>query len=325
MRRLFPDASGSIALLTPSRNRLESTVTWGVGPAGQIFSPTECWALRRGTFHVHAGGLSGARCAHFLGEGASVCIPLIAIGEAFGVLSVQDNDFLAAIAPDASSHHSARRLNVATAVAEHVALAIANLGLRESLRVQAVRDPLTTLYNRRYMQEFLERELNSARRKHRPVAVMMLDIDHFKRYNDAVGHAAGDRLLSTVGEILLRSVRAEDIACRYGGEEFTLILPECSLKQAAVRAEIIRQRVAETCARQASERVQAVTISIGIAAFDETTDQIGLLLKFADDALYDAKRAGRNRVVLARPPYAVPEDNTRETAPSTSAAATGSE
>ena len=325
MRRLFPDASGSIALLTPSRNRLESTVTWGVGPAGQIFSPTECWALRRGTFHVHAGGLSGARCAHFLGEGASVCIPLIAIGEAFGVLSVQDNDFLAAIAPDASSHHSARSLNVATAVAEHVALAIANLGLRESLRVQAVRDPLTTLYNRRYMQEFLERELNSARRKHRPVAVMMLDIDHFKRYNDAVGHAAGDRLLSTVGEILLRSVRAEDIACRYGGEEFTLILPECSLKQAAVRAEIIRQRVAETCARQASERVQAVTISIGIAAFDETTDQIGLLLKFADDALYDAKRAGRNRVVLARPPYAVPEDNTRETAPSTSAAATGSE
>jgi diguanylate cyclase (GGDEF)-like protein len=322
MRRLFPHASGSIALLTPSRNRLESTVTWGVGPAGQIFSPTECWALRRGTFHVHAGGISGARCAHFLGEGASVCIPLVAIGEAIGVLSVQDHDFpVAATIPASGAEHSARRLNVATAVAEHVALAIANLGLRESLRVQAVRDPLTTLYNRRYMQEFLERELNSARRKHRPVAVMMLDLDHFKRYNDAVGHAAGDRVLSTVGEILLRSVRAEDIACRYGGEEFTLILPECSLKQAAVRAEIIRQRVAETCAGQGDDRANAITVSIGVAAFDETTDRVGLLLKFADDALYDAKRAGRNRVVLARPPFAMPEETAREETPSASAAA----
>jgi diguanylate cyclase (GGDEF)-like protein len=328
MRRLFPDASGSIALLTPSKNRLESVVTWGVGPTGQIFSPTECWALRRGTLHVHTGGLSGARCAHFIGEGHSICIPLVAIGEAVGILSVQDNDFPAAATPDSASDRSARRLNVATAVSEHIALAIANLGLRESLRVQAIRDPLTTLYNRRYMQEFLERELNSARRKHRPVAVMMLDIDHFKRYNDAVGHAAGDRVLSTVGEILLRSVRAEDIACRYGGEEFTLILPECSLQQAAVRAEIIRQRVAETCSRQGDERDNAVTISIGVAGFDETTDQIGLLLKFADDALYDAKRAGRNRVVLARPSFGLPEETAGEETPSAataSAASTGAE
>ena len=125
----------------------------------------------------------------------------------------------------------ARRRHLAATVAEHIALAIANLGLRESLRLQAVRDPLTGLYNRRYMQEFLDRELHSARRKHRSLAVMMLDLDHFKRYNDNFGHAAGDHALAAVGEMLLRSVRAEDIACRYGGEEFALILPECSLSR----------------------------------------------------------------------------------------------
>ena len=219
----------------------------------------------------------------------------------------------AASAPN--SDRSARRLHLASAVAEHIAVAIANLGLRESLRLQAVRDPLTGLYNRRYMQEFLERELHSARRRRRPVSVMMLDLDHFKRYNDSFGHAAGDRALAAVGEILLRSVRAEDIACRYGGEEFTLILPECNLQQANVRAEIIRIRVAETCSHSGGKPSDALTISIGVAAFDETTDRVDLLLKFADDALYEAKHQGRNRIVQARPASEAPGENFTEESP----------
>jgi diguanylate cyclase (GGDEF)-like protein len=185
---------------------------------------------------------------------------------------------------------------------------LANLGLREALCLQAIRDPLTGLYNRRYMQEFLERELHSARRKHRPLAVMMLDLDHFKRYNDRLGHSAGDQALAAVGGILLRSVRAEDVACRYGGEEFTLILPECSLLQATVRAEEIRTRVKEY-RTQPDQQPTDLTFSIGVAAFDETTDRVDLLLKFADDALYEAKRTGRDRVVAARPASALPELN----------------
>jgi GAF domain-containing protein len=187
LRRLFVGASGSISLLSASRNRAESVAEWGISPTEQIFTPDQCWALRRGCPHVHLGGPTDPRCAHLLGDGPAVCIPLIANGHAIGTLSVQDNEFPTAISdskPDVGEYTFDRRRQLAVAVAEHIAVTVANLQLREDLRLQAVRDPLTGLYNRRYMQEFLDRELHSARRKHRPLAVMMLDLDHFKRYND---------------------------------------------------------------------------------------------------------------------------------------------
>jgi diguanylate cyclase (GGDEF)-like protein len=314
LRRLFPGASGSVSLFSASRNRLDSVVEWGICPTDRIFSPEHCWALRRGCAHTHPGGRSAPRCAHMLGEGPSVCIPLIANGDTFGTLAIQNDDPLFPISdPDDGSDVFARRVQLAATAAEHIAVAIANLNLRESLRVQAVRDPLTGLYSRRYMQEFLERELHSARRKHRPVAVMMLDLDHFKRYNDNFEHSAGDQALAAVGETLLRCVRAEDVACRYGGEEFALILPECSLRQATVRAAEICKRIREYRAQPDHEPAGALTVSIGVAAFDETTDRVDLLLKFAEDALHQAKRAGRDRVVAARPAAALPESDFTET------------
>ncbi len=315
LRRLFPGASGSISLLSASKNRVESAAEWGVCPKDQIFSPDQCWALRRGCTHAHPGGASEPRCSHLLGEGPSVCIPLIANGDTFGTFSIQNDDPRSSSAyVDADSDAFPRRCQLAATVAEHLALAVANLGLRESLRLEAVRDPLTGLYNRRYMQEFLDRALHAARRKHRSVAVMMLDLDYFKRYNDNFGHAAGDQALAGVGEMLLLSVRAEDIACRYGGEEFTLILPECSLQQATVRAEEIRKRCKD-CRTQLDRQGTDLTLSIGVAAFDETTDRVDLLLKFADDALYQAKRAGRDRVVASRPAVARLELNLAEKNP----------
>jgi diguanylate cyclase (GGDEF)-like protein len=148
---------------------------------------------------------------------------------------------------------------------------------------------------------------------------MMLDLDHFKRYNDNFGHAAGDLALAAVGEALLRSVRADDVACRYGGEEFALILPECSLRQATVRAEEIRKRVKEYRAQRDHQPANALTVSTGVAAFDETTDRVDLLLKLAEDALYRAKLAGRDRVVVARPVAALPESDFTEPDPVTTA------
>jgi diguanylate cyclase (GGDEF)-like protein len=259
-----------------------------------------------------------------------VCIPLIANGEAIGILAIQEDDRLhhppspSALDADVDSDAFARRRQLATTVAEHIALAVANVNLKEALRLQAIRDPLTGLYNRRYMQEFLERELHSARRKRRPLSVIMLDLDHFKRYNDNFGHSAGDQALAAVGEMLLRTVRAEDIACRYGGEEFTLILPECPLSEATVRAEEIRKRIKEYHSPQVQPKrpdrpAANLSCSIGVAAFDETTDRVDLLLKFADDALYQAKRAGRDRVVVARPAAALPEVNFTESASAASA------
>jgi diguanylate cyclase (GGDEF)-like protein len=320
LRRLFPGASGSVSLLSASKNRVESAAEWGVCPTDRIFTPEQCWALRRGCTHAHPGGRSVPHCSHLLGEGPSVCIPLIANGDTFGTLAIQNDEPLSPISdPDAGSAAFARRLQVAATAAEHIALAIANLNLRESLRVQAVRDPLTGLYSRRYMQEFLERELHSARRKHRPVAVMMLDLDRFKRYNDNFGHSAGDQALAAVGETLQRCVRAEDVACRYGSEEFALILPECTLRQATVRAEEICKRIREYRAQPDQQATRVLTVSIGVAAFDETTDRVDLLLKFADDALHQAKRAGRDRVVAARPAAALPESDFTEADPATMA------
>jgi len=251
--------------------------------------------------HVVPALGSSLRCVHLQSQGSSVCIPLIANGEAIGVLSIQDDLQHPTAAAASDSDATARRHQLARAVAEHIALAISNLNLREALRLQAVRDPLTSLYNRRYMQEFLEREINRSRRRERPLAVMMLDLDNFKRYNDSFGHPAGDEALRFVGDALLRAVRGEDLACRYGGEEFCLILPECSLQQAAVRAEEIRARLKELHIERANQIPGLVTVSIGVAGFEETTDDGSLLLKFADDALYQAKRAGRDRVVAARP------------------------
>jgi diguanylate cyclase (GGDEF)-like protein len=319
MRRLFPGASGAISLLSPSRNRVESAADWGVCPTEHIFTAEQCWAIRRGCAHIHLGGRSTPRCSHLLGEGASICIPLIANGQTFGTLTIQNDEILTPAAevsdPETDSEAFTRRCQLAAAVAERVALAIANLNLRESLRLEAVRDPLTGLYNRRYMQEFLERELHSARRKNRPLAVMMLDLDHFKRFNDNFGHSAGDTALATVGEILLRCVRVDDVACRYGGEEFALILPECSLRQAAVRAEDIRQRLKEHRSQGDRDPLDPITVSIGVAAFDETTDHVDLLLKFADDALYKAKIAGRDRVVMASPAAVLNEPNSMPITP----------
>jgi|CZLA01.1.fsa_nt_gi diguanylate cyclase (GGDEF)-like protein len=313
LRLLFPGASGCISLFSASRNRVESVAKWGICLADQIFMPEDCWALRRGRTHAHPGGHSAPRCPHLIGEGPSVCIPLIASGAAFGTLSIQNDDLVCPIPDlDTAPEAFARRRQLAGAVAEPIALAVANLDLRESLRLQAVRDPLTGLYNRRDMQEFLERELHSARRKHRPLAVMMLDLDHFKRYNDNFGHTAGDQAFAAVGQALLRSVRAEDVACRYGGEEFALILPECSLQQATVRAEEIRKRLQGYRAQTDGQATNPLTVSIGVAAFDETTDRVDLLLKFADDALYQAKHGGRNRVVAARPAAALPGSNLTE-------------
>jgi diguanylate cyclase (GGDEF)-like protein len=322
LRRLFPGGSGSISLISASKNRLESVAEWGICPTNRIFSPEECWALRRGHTHFHHGRRSDPRCSHLLGEGPSVCIPLIASGEAIGVLSIQEDDFLSPIPDpdhdfDSDSDTFARRRQIAAAVAEHVALAVANLNLREALRVQGVRDPLTGLYNRRYMQEFLDHALHAARRRHRSLAVMMIDLDHFKRYNDNFGHSAGDRILAAVGEMLLRCIRAEDVACRYGGEEFTLILTECTLQQATIRADEIRKRLHECrtqpCTQPNDQAPDSLTVSIGVAAFDETIDRADLLLKFADDALYAAKRAGRNRVMASHLASVLHESDLAET------------
>ncbi|HEX5836394.1 MAG TPA: sensor domain-containing diguanylate cyclase [Anaerolineales bacterium] len=175
----------------------------------------------------------------------------------------------------------------------------AQLKSQELLLEQSVRDHLTGLFNRRYMEETLERELLRAMRKHVPLGIIMLDLDNLKRYNDTWGHAAGDEALRQLGSVLLNQVRREDIACRYGGDEFILILPDASTQVTLQRAEQIVKLARRTSLQLDGHSLPAVTLSLGVAVFPKHGEASTAVLKAADAALYRAKRAGRNCVCMA--------------------------
>jgi diguanylate cyclase (GGDEF)-like protein len=191
------------------------------------------------------------------------------------------------------------QLQLAKAMADTVALALANLKLRTSLLHQSIRDPLTDLFNRRYLEETLEREVRRAERLQRSVAVIMLDIDHFKRFNDTFGHEAGDALLRELGSFLKQEIRGGDFACRYGGEEFVLILPEISLEHARESAERLREKIKELNVQYSGGILENITLSLGVALYPEHGTTGKAILQAADKALYEAKHQGRDRVVTA--------------------------
>ncbi len=186
---------------------------------------------------------------------------------------------------------------LAMAVAENIAFSLANLKLHETLYIQSTHDPLTGLFNRRNMEETLDRELHRMARKGRSLGIIMLDLDHFKKFNDTFGHQAGDALLRELGAFLQKNIRGEDFACRYGGEEFVIILPETSLENTRQRAEQLRKEAGHTTIIYRGKSLDAITVSMGVAAFPEHGTTADELLRAADTALYRAKEEGRDRVV----------------------------
>jgi diguanylate cyclase (GGDEF)-like protein len=221
---------------------------------------------------------------------------MTAQGETLGVFTLASATLASDTDENEEGRGEAERLFAAT-VAEHVALALANLRLRETLKSQSIRDPLTGLFNRRYIEETLERELRRAERRQAPVSIVMFDIDHFKRFNDTHGHLAGDALLRALGEFLQANFRGEDIVCRYGGEEFVLILPEAPMEATARRAEVLRERVKVLHVPHRGALLGGVTLSLGIAEFPRHGATTETLLRAADAALYQAKSGGRDRVI----------------------------
>jgi diguanylate cyclase (GGDEF)-like protein len=227
----------------------------------------------------------------------SLCIPLAAQGETLGIvcLVAEASEFLNAPVPTSESN-----VQLAVSMAEQAALSFANVNLRERLHAQAICDPLTGLFNRRYLDEYLEREVSNAGRRNRPLGIIMLDVDRFKKFNDLFGHDAGDTVLKELGDYLMKFIRRGDLACRYGGEEFTLILPESSLEDTRRRAEELRTSIQQLSIKHREIMLEKVTLSIGLAAFPEHGTTPSELLGAADGALLRAKGEGRDRVLVGQ-------------------------
>ena len=293
---LLPGFSGALYVFNNSRDRLDWSTGWGQllpqADAGHI-APNECWALKLGKPYVN-GGRGSLSCQHGGPSCVVLEIPMAARGEIFGLLQIARGG------DDAEAHLEAIR-PLAVALADAMSLSLSSSALREQLRNQALRDGLTGLYNRRFLEEMLDRSTQEAERRGVPMSAIMIDLDHFKRLNDQYGHSTGDAVLREVARVIMASLRVTDVACRYGGEEMLVLLPDCPLEEAVRTAERLRLQI-ESLSNVANG--QSVTASFGVACTPETTARPGELVAVADAALYQAKRLGRNRVEVAAKPTA---------------------
>ncbi len=300
---LFAGTSGNLYLRNFGTDLLEAVASWGDARlAGDpVIGKEDCWALRRGQLHVVEDAGSKLVCQHLIVPplGPCLCAPILGNGEVLGMLHIQLGPEEAFLPRLVRQQRLESQRAWAITVTEQISLALVNLRLREALSAQAVRDSLTGLYNRRYLEQALEREVLRAARNGRSVGVLMLDLDHFKIFNDSHGHEAGDMLLRVLGDYLVTHVRAEDIACRYGGEEFVVILPEASLAMSQSRAEQLWKGVQALHVNYHGELLRGVTASIGVAAFPAHGKTTAELLRASDAAMYAAKHLGRDRVAIA--------------------------
>jgi diguanylate cyclase (GGDEF)-like protein/PAS domain S-box-containing protein len=315
--QLFPGCSGGLFIINSVTNQVQNVSQWGTELSSELdFHLNDCWALRRGRGHWIEPEHSGLRCKHITELSiasslqssitlspksspkstnppiplATLCIPMIAQGKTLGLFYL--------CTPNPTTLPNAKQ-QLARTVAEQLALTVSHLHLWETLQQKSIRDPLTGLFNRGYLEESLIREIAHAQRKHHSIGVIMLDIDNFKQFNDNFGHDAGDYILQSIGKLIQDHVRKSDLACRYGGEELTLILPESGLEQTSLKAEELRRVIRNFRVFYKNQYLENLTVSIGVAAFPQHGSTSTALLQVADAALYRAKAAGRNQVIVA--------------------------
>jgi len=299
MKKLFPESQGALFLMSNSRSDLESIIKWGRFPSDpddNVFAPDACWGLRRGRTHVVEDLTIGPICPHLkhIPTSPYVCLPLIAKGDLLGLLHLNINVDNTGLQQQKAV---ADLKEMATTLSEYLSLSIANVRLSETLSKQSIQDSLSGLYNRRFMEESIQREILRAARKQNSIGIIMADLDHFKQFNDIHGHGAGDKIISQVGKILKDKFRGSDIACRYGGEEFLVILSESSLEDTCKRAEKVREEIKKMELIFQGKTLGSVTISMGVAAYPVHGRTLEELLRVADNALYKAKQEGRDRVI----------------------------
>lgn len=295
LAKIIPGSSGCIYLMKASKNLMELSVEWGLHPAEspKTIMPAECWCIRRGKPNFTELDSHTPSCSHIKGlihkEETWLCLELASQGVQLGLVIIH--------APTQKIH---TRFSVVEAAMEQLALSLSSLQLRSVLEYQSTRDDLTGLYNRRYMDESF-RQLHARSIRHsEPYSILMLDVDHFKKFNDIYGHEGGDIVLREIGKIL-GNLRAEDIACRYGGEELAIALPNTESHLATDIANRLREKVQNTRIEYNKLTMTEVTISIGVASYPVDGNDSESIRKKADEALYEAKRTGRNKVVAYNP------------------------
>jgi diguanylate cyclase (GGDEF)-like protein len=289
---LFQGQNGALAILQTQNQQLETVARWGKDAIIEsTFLSKDCWAMRRGQLHEVIDPKNDLLCQHFVHapETGTLCLPLMVQGETLGLLSLVGN---------LGGEHSISQRQLIVTVAEAIKLSLSNIKLRVELREQAICDPLTGLYNRRYMEESLSRELFRSQRQKTELCIAIIDIDHFKQVNDSFGHGAGDLVLREVGRILEEHLRNTDITCRYGGDEFLLVLPDSSSDDTYQRLEQIRLLIKEQAIRYGEKLLNPITVSIGIAAAAEHSFIARELIRAADEALYTAKQIGNDQVFI---------------------------
>ena len=303
-KRLFPVATGgALFIFKSSRNLLEAVCHWGKSEVSDhSFPPDACWGLRRGQpfWSEHPGGV--VICSHLKNPvpASYLCIPLVALGDTLGALHIQYDSNQNSTSAESFETLQESEQRLAVAVSGRVALSLANLLLRETLRDQSSRDPLTGLFNRRFMELALDQEMQRAKRRNHPLVVVFLDLDHFKRFNDTHGHDAGDAVLRSMAGLFQKYFRGEDIVCRLGGEEFTFILPESSAENAAKRVDKLRLIAENHSITYKEQLLGSITFSAGIAAYPGNGLTAEELLRAADTSLYESKANGRNCVTVSK-------------------------
>ena len=242
--------------------------------------------------HVMTSELEAKFC--YLQPGALSVFPLVISDKLIGVLEL--------VAREGDEHFHASQELFQTA-AEHLSLALNSSMLFESFERMATHDALTGIANHRTMQEFLQRRFAEAQRTGQEMGLLMIDVDHFRSFNEEEGHDAGDEVLRLVADAIKLAVRPYDLAARYGGEEFTVVMPGSAMSSAMAVAERIRKKVSQVSFTTSSGRDRHVTVSVGCACFPKNAREPGALLKAADAALFQAKRAGRNKVLAYKGAY----------------------
>lgn len=285
--KLFPTMSGCICIIANSKNYVQINRIWGDEISSkEIFSLSDCWALRRGKFNLLSSRNSGLICSHLIQpvSGTHLCVPLFGQGEIVGILHL-----------DALDEISPEDRQTSEIIARTLGIALNNLSIKQRLTHENLRDGMTQLFNQSYMESITEQRLAEAERLGQPLSIIFLDIDNFKSYNSRYGHVTANIVLQGLAQLLLKSIRSFDIACRWGGEEFVIVMPNMTLETLRKRVEQLRLDIEQMQLKDGDRLLESITASFGIAV-SEPGITVKDFLNRANQAMLEAKRTGKNRV-----------------------------